>query len=320
MAITYGFFNSLNGDRKYNAENIGRYLHGIVSSGVYADSSDSLQVFAGSGMEVIVQPGRAMLDYHYMENDDTMTLTLAAGGTQDRIDAIVARLDMTNRLCEIAVVTGTPAATPVRPTMRRTDVIKEYMLASVYVTKLSSEITQANITDTRPDTTVCGWVTGVIDQVDTSTLWAQWVAAYEQAYSQLLADLAANRATFDAWYAALSEDLNVLTYVEEYTNLVTLTEDTNTIPIGIAEFDPIVDVLFVNYRGLTYATSDYTITGTGADAAIVLRDDTRKAGDPIEFRVLKSKIGVATDAAATSVLLANESGGVLTDDGETLTI
>lgn len=168
MSITYGFFDSVDGDRKYTAADIGRYLHGIVSSGVYADSTTSLQVLAVTDMQVEVQEGRAMLDYHYMENDEPLVLTLSAGGTQDRIDAIVARLDLNNRLCEIAVKEGTPAAAPVAPSMARTDVKKEYMLAAVYVAKLATAITQENITDTRHDATVCGWVRGIVKQEATS--------------------------------------------------------------------------------------------------------------------------------------------------------
>lgn len=168
MAIKYGFFDSVNGDRKYSAEDIGRYLQGIISSGVYADETTSLQVLAGSGMNVEVQPGRAMLHYHFMENDEPLVLTLATGGTLDRIDAIVARLDMEQRICEIAVKEGTPATTPAPPSLFRTDNTKEYMLAQVYVAKLSSSITQDNITDTRHNSTVCGWVRGIVKQEATS--------------------------------------------------------------------------------------------------------------------------------------------------------
>ena len=158
----------MDGDRTYTAADIGRYLQGIISSGVYADNASSLQVLAGGGMSVEVQPGRAMLDYHFMENDSPLTLTLSTGDTLDRIDAIVARLDMERRLCEIAIKEGTPAVTPTAPTMLRTDNTKEYMLGSVYVTKLATVITQNNITDTRPNTTVCGWVRGIVKQEATS--------------------------------------------------------------------------------------------------------------------------------------------------------
>ena len=165
--IKYGFFDSINGDRLYSAEDIGRYLQGIVSSGIYPDANTSLQVLAAGGMDVEVQEGRAMLDYHYMENTEPMTLTLSTGGTLDRIDAIVMRLDMERRLCEIAVKQGAPATSPVAPTMLRTDNTKEYMLASVYVTKLATTVTQEEISDTRHNVNVCGWVHGLIQQEST---------------------------------------------------------------------------------------------------------------------------------------------------------
>lgn len=206
MAIKFGFFNSIDGDRKYSAADIGNYLMGIISSGVYADSSTSLQVLANDGMDVEVQPGRAMLHYHYMENDSPLVLTLAAGGTQDRVDAIVAQLDMNNRRCDIVIKKGTEAAKPTAPTMERTDTVKEYMLASVYVAKLSASITQSSITDTRANKSVCGWVTGIIDQVDTSTLFNQWKAAYDEAMAEMDAALAAQQQTFEAWYAALIQN------------------------------------------------------------------------------------------------------------------
>lgn len=164
MAIKYGFFNSVNGDRKYTAAEIGDYLRGIIYSGVYPDGASSLQVLAAGGMVVEVQPGRAMLEFKYLENDAPYQITLSAGGTMDRIDAIVAFMDLNERACGIAVKQGTPAAAPVAPAMTRTDVRYEVMLASVYVTRLVNEVTQANITDTRHLTEVCGWVRGAIRQ------------------------------------------------------------------------------------------------------------------------------------------------------------
>jgi hypothetical protein len=203
MALKYGFFNSVDGDRTYNAEDLGRYLHGIVSSGVYADRSDSLQVLANGDLTVTVQPGRAMLDCHYLENDAPLTFTLSGGGTLDRIDIVVMRLDLGERTCSIIVKEGTPATTPTRPTLLRQDNTKEYMLALIRVPKYTQAITQSNITDTRPDNSVCGWVTGVIDQVDTSTLFAQWQAAYEEQYALAAATQQEKEAAFNAWWDEL---------------------------------------------------------------------------------------------------------------------
>ena len=75
-----------------------------------------------------------------------------------RIDAVVARVNITDRNVEFAVKTGTPAATPAAPEMTRTDDVKEYCLALVNVPANATQIEQSNITDTRGDVSVCGWV------------------------------------------------------------------------------------------------------------------------------------------------------------------
>lgn len=317
MALKFGFFNSSGGDRLYSADDIGRYLQGIISSGVYADTSTSLQVLSGGGMEVLVQPGRGMLDYHYLENTEPLALTLSNGGTLDRIDAIVMRLDLTNRLCEIAVKEGTPAATPKAPTMSRTDVKKEYMLASVYVTKLATSITQENITDTRADNTVCGWVHGLIDQVDTAALFAQYQAAYAAELANMRTYAQAQRQAIADFVAALTEELQVYTYIQEYRNSVTIEEaGTTVLSIGISDYVPEEDVLLVNLHGLLLQATDYTVTGTGGAAVCTLNVNTT-AGHVVEFRVLKSKIG---SAAMTSTLALDGSENVLTDDGTALSL
>lgn len=196
MALVYGFFNSENGDRKYNAEEIGRYLQGIISDGVFADSSDSLQVMANGDMTTAVQPGRAMLDFHWLENTEPFILQHDIGTALARYDAVVMKLDMENRCITIEVKKGTPAAAPAIPAVERTDTIKEYMLGAVFIEKLATSFTQSAITDTRPNNSVCGWVTGVIEQIDTETLWAQLTADFYEWFDrmkdQLTEDAAGN--------------------------------------------------------------------------------------------------------------------------------
>ena len=45
MAVTSGFFNSINGDRKYNARQIGMYLGKIIRSGVFSNPSTNLPIY-----------------------------------------------------------------------------------------------------------------------------------------------------------------------------------------------------------------------------------------------------------------------------------
>lgn len=205
MAITSGFFNSINGDRKYNARQIGRYLGSLVSSGVFPNPSTNLQVLAGEGMAVQVSPGKAFVDCHWLENDSAYTIILDdADMVLDRIDAAVMRLDESDdaRSVDIAVKKGTPASDPQPPQMERTDNVKEYCLATIRVRKMkddgTQEITQADIADTRADTEACGWVTGLIDQVDTHTLFLQWQDAYGRFYAD-------SEAEFNAWLEGIRE-------------------------------------------------------------------------------------------------------------------
>ena len=37
MSVTSGFFNSLNGDRRYNAEQMSSIFDGIINDGIFAN-------------------------------------------------------------------------------------------------------------------------------------------------------------------------------------------------------------------------------------------------------------------------------------------
>ena len=157
MAVTYGFFNSINGDRKYNADQMSDYFRGIVNQGVFQHLDNGLAVSAGTGMEVNVATGRAIVQNKWIQNDMALPLTIeAASDTYGRKDAVVIRLSYTNRNISIVVKTGTPAASPTAPSMTRNSTTYEMALAYVNV---AANATSVTVTDKRSDSTVCGWVT-----------------------------------------------------------------------------------------------------------------------------------------------------------------
>lgn len=285
MAIKYGFFNSVNGDRVYNAEDVGRYLYGIVSDGVYQDDTGRLRVLASSGTTVAVQTGRAMLAYHYMENDAAYNITLDIGTALPRIDLIVMRLNRTNREITIAVKKGTPAASPSMPILSRESTVYELALAAITVAANATTITQANIQDLRPSSEYCGWVTGIIQQLDTATLYAQWEDAYKTQFHKFEAE-------FRTWFETLTEELVVDTYIQEIKTVhKTTVNGTTSLNIGIPEYDPNIDILIANINGVMFTENeDYTIAGSGSGAVFNLMRPV-SAGNTIEFRVLKSRIG-----------------------------
>ena len=302
MALEYGFFNAVKQtdgtyDRVYNAEQMSRYFNGLVSPGVYESVGGGLQVRAGTGMTVQVQTGRAILgdNCQWLDNDAVLDIVLnAAHVTLNRYTAIVMRLDYTNRNISIVTVDGANATAPTKPAMTRTSATMEYCLAYVYVGKGVTTITQSAITDTRPDNTVCGWVTGLVQQVDTSQLFLQWQTAYAEFYAQMQAWQTQQAAAFDAWFSTLTGQLQVNTYIQEYRNTVSVTTSATQVSIGISQYVPTTDILIANLNGIALVEgTDYSISGTGTGAKMTLTKAI-DGNNVIEFRVLKSKIGQQT--------------------------
>ena len=159
MAITYGFFNSVNGDRVYNADDFNSCIDAIASDGVFKRNGGGLQVGVNTGMSVQVLDGYARFKGYWIKNDAITNLTIsAADATNPRIDAVVVRVDTSARTVTISVKNGTAATTPAAPTMTRSATVNEYCLAKVAVAANATSITMSNITDTRGDASVCGWV------------------------------------------------------------------------------------------------------------------------------------------------------------------
>lgn len=305
MAITSGFFNSKGGDRKYNAEQMSRYFDKLITSGVFPNPSTNLQVVAMSGMQVQVLPGRGMLDCHWVNSDSNHVLNLdAADVVLNRIDAVIMKLDLTEaaRTITIEIKKGKGATEPVPPTMERTDYVKEYALAYISIGKLATEITQAQITDTRPDTKVCGWVTSLIKQVDTSTLFAQWQSAYEQFYDE-------SNLIFDEWFKHLKETVATATLIKTFTKAyTTTTQDETKIPIKIYEYNSELDIFNVFINGMKLIR-DFDFEQDGNEF-ITLTKPVDK-GTQILFEVYKSVDGSDAVSIISDVIKMNEDIGQL---------
>lgn len=291
MAIKYGFFNSISGDRVYNADDMSEYFEGLVSDGVYESVDGGLQVKAISGMSVGVQSGRAIVDSKWIKNDAVHTLTInSAHVTLNRYTAIVLRLDKSNRTFTIEMKDGSNATEPTKPTLTDSQTVKELCLAYIYVGAGVTAISQSNITDMRGSSS-CPWVTGIVKQVDTSELFLQWQTAYEEFYTEMETWKSQQQASFDEWFSTLTGELQVNTTIKEYKNVVTTSSEVSEINIGISEYDSSSDILYANINGVLFVEDeDYTISGTGSSAKIILTG-TIKSGNTVEFRVLKSVIG-----------------------------
>ena len=293
MAITYGFFNAIKQtdgtyDRTYNAEQMSGYFEGLVSDGVYENVGDAMQVIASGGMHVQVKSGRMLIDSKWLKNDAAYSIDITpAHVTLNRYTAIVARLDKSARTISIVAKDGENATKPVKPAISDTVSVKEMCLAYIYVGRGVTEITQSAIEDTRPDTNICGWVTGIIEQVDTSQLFLQWQTAYEEFYTKFTAQ-------FNEWFTALTEQLNVNTYIQKYHKVVNMEANNGVFPLDMDGYTyEDSDILLINVNGVMLTeVYDYLLDTSKTPVEIHTNADL-EAENLLEITVLKSKIGMA---------------------------
>lgn len=300
MAITYGFFNAIQQsdgtyDRVYNSDQISDMFEGLISDGVYESVGDAMVVTAAGGMAIQIGTGRMVIDGKWLKNDAKFDLTLASSNLQlSRWSAIVARLDRSNRLIEIVEKAGTAATSPTKPTMSNDDSIVEKCLAYVYVGAGVSEISQTNITDTRANASLCGWVTGVIEQVDTSQLYLQWQTAYEEFYAQMEAWQVQQKSLFDTWFSALTEQLQVNTYIKKYHKVIEIDDNNGIFALDMDGYTyEESDILLVNINGVVMTeVYDYLLDTSKTPVEMHTNVDL-EAGNTLEITVLKSVIGQA---------------------------
>ena len=175
-------------DRPYTSADLRNVYRAFLKDGVFLNVSTSLQVSpATGGMNVVVGAGSCLIQGAFGIEDADRTLQLqAAHATLDRIDTVVARLDLAvaARSIDLYVVQGTPAANPLRPNLTRNETVWEIGLADVYVPKAITNVTAARISDTRLEVARCGVVTPFA-QLDTTTLYNQLQAATNAAVAAM---------------------------------------------------------------------------------------------------------------------------------------
>lgn len=201
MAEWSGFFDAHkvgdSWDRTYLAEDFAKFFAPLIGNGIFAGRSNELQVFQAvpAGMSVVLSSGQSWIEGYGYINDSDLSIPIdPADGALGRIDRIVNQWSSVDRRIRTVWKKGTPAVNPVAPMLRWDADYKELNLCTLDISAGLSSITQDKIHDTRMDSSVCGWVISLIEQVDTSTLYIQWEAQAKlvlDAIQNELADLEA---------------------------------------------------------------------------------------------------------------------------------
>lgn len=168
MALTSGFYNSVNGDRKYNAEQLSSIFDGLINDGILYNVGNRFNITALNGNNVQVGSGRAWFNHTWIYNDSNYTISLeASSALLNRIDAIVLEINRNQdiRSSQIIVIKGEESSSPSNPNLIKNEYQNQYPLAYIYRKANSSSITQEDIT-IKVGTEECPYVTGILPVED----------------------------------------------------------------------------------------------------------------------------------------------------------
>lgn len=148
MTIKSGFFNSLNHDRMYDADDMNAIFDGIITDGVFGNIGDKFIVTPSSGMTINIGTGKARLHQIFVENDANLALQVSQSDVLlNRIDVVVIRVDKTisGRRGDITILKGTPSQNPIAPTLSTDSQIWGMPIAYINVNANVNKITASDI-------------------------------------------------------------------------------------------------------------------------------------------------------------------------------
>lgn len=199
MAEKSGFFNARETedgtyDREYDAEQFAEYFANFISNGVYANPANQLKVVFDDSPNkpfvVIVRKGKAYIDGYWYELTEDMEITIPANTKAYIVkDVIRCTLDKAERKVSIVLEEDVTIDHPTNNNNRH-----DLILSTIIVQPNASKLNAEDITDKRPDKTYCGFVTGVIDQIDTTELFQQYDDAFQNWFNEMKDQLSTDAA------------------------------------------------------------------------------------------------------------------------------
>lgn len=118
----------------------------LLGSGDGVDPPLTVKQTAPASAQVSVTPGAALVTGGWYYTDDDVNVTIAANTSGNaRIDYIILRFNATAQTITLVDLQGTPAGSPVPPTLTQTSTQYEIPLAQIAVANLFTTITTANI-------------------------------------------------------------------------------------------------------------------------------------------------------------------------------
>ena len=313
MAETSGFFQSMWDDslknptteeytgwwdRDYTANQFMKYFSLFVGNGVFVSPTNQLKVIPGTGLSVIITEGWGFINGAWYHNDSNLEVPLVTNGTSNnRVDSIRLRYSESSRSISSAVFTGDT-------NLVRGETIYDLELAEVIVTPGSITISASNITDTRTNENLCGFVKGLVEVISTEDLFSQFESLFNDWFStvknQVTGDLAIR---LQAEFEELNQNVvlyqqNVETQIEEYnTNYQQTLNESKSLIENYVYNDYVIPEQELTFVGNVCTVEDSKVTANSLIDVYFTSDTIQEAEDCKIY--VDSSVGLITLTAET---------------------
>ena len=229
----------------------------LMTTGVYGTKTDTALKVTGdsSGLNVKLASGFAYVRGYNYYNDAVVSVTVAIGETQPRIDLVVLRVDPSLNTVVPAVVKGTANASPSAPALTQTeDGIYELLLAQINVPANATTFSPSTVVDKR---TFMGHIYG---------LWETATRPVSPRPGQPGFNLTTGKPEFhdgSSWKDLLNTDASILTGVVPAASIPAL--DASKITTGTIAAGRLPTIA-VNAGGTGATTAAQALTNLGAAA------------------------------------------------------
>ena len=187
---------SINGSNMYGPDDFRQFYANILSTGIIATAhfpgATALQVTQTETASLNVNLGAGVANLsggQIMNNEPILFVVPAPLSSQTRTDSIVVQWNSSANTGDFIYKENSTQVV-------RTDDVFELQLCTIKVPANATSISQANITDTRADETVCGY-SSPFEKIETGDLLAQFKS-----------ELEAHETLFDSWFQNLKDQLD----------------------------------------------------------------------------------------------------------------
>lgn len=245
MTFRSGFWNSIDGDRTYSAEDMAIPFEGIITDGVFANWGDAFKATVINGSTVAVGAGKAWLNKKWIQNDSVYQMPIDvseyASSTESR--TVVVCLDLKvepyYRFAKFIIEEqrNYGSYTQLLNTITNRSTGRNTLpLFSINFAAGDSSIQQSNITNL-VGTSWCPYVTAPIQTVTVDDIRDKWDASYNALMKDIVgnAQTKANEAesnfeaSFNTWFLTLKNQLNANQAANLQNQITELTNKLNNL-------------------------------------------------------------------------------------------